>query len=179
MTSWKKRKVLLPLRTGMVVFPRIVVTERWATIHTYRRRVPPHECLNQTNPFCITLRTPERRLWRAADAQLRLKTLNKSHLKKGRGSFNMTKSVRLMLMGAALTGFVAGQNAFAQDTATKDETKKADSGKKADKKAKTEKHACKGQNSCKGKGGCGETKGKNDCKGQGGCSTDPKHPMPK
>jgi hypothetical protein len=93
----------------------------------------------------------------------------------------MTKSVRLLLMGAALTGFVAGQNAFAQaaggDT-KKDDTKKADSGAKAS-KSKKEKHACKGQNSCKGKGGCGSTKGKNDCKGQGGCSTDPKHPMPK
>ncbi len=44
----------------------------------------------------------------------------------------MTKSVRLLLMGAALTGFVAGQNAFAQDTDKKDDTKKADSGKKAD-----------------------------------------------
>jgi hypothetical protein len=90
----------------------------------------------------------------------------------------MTKSVRLLLMGAALTGFVAGQNAFAQATGGKDDTKKADSGSKAS-KPKKEKHACKGQNSCKGKGGCGANKGKNDCKGQGGCSTDPKHPMPK
>ena len=38
----------------------------------------------------------------------------------------MTKSVRLLLMGAALTGFVAGQNAFAQDTDKKDDTKKTD-----------------------------------------------------
>ena len=86
----------------------------------------------------------------------------------------MTKSVRLLLMGAALTGFVAGQNAFAQaaggDT-KKDDTKKADSGDKASKSSKKDKHACKGQNSCKGKGGCGETKGKNDCKGQGACAT--------
>jgi hypothetical protein len=89
----------------------------------------------------------------------------------------MNKSVRLLLMGAALTGFAAGQNAFSQDTKT-DGTAKADSGT-ATKKAKVEKHACKGQNSCKGNGGCGATKGKNDCKGQGGCSTDPKHPMPK
>ena len=84
----------------------------------------------------------------------------------------MTKSVRLLLMGAALTGFVAGQNAFAQtggDT-KKDETKKADSGK-ADKGSKKDKHGCKGQNSCKGKGGCGSNKGKNDCKGQGNCAT--------
>ena len=84
----------------------------------------------------------------------------------------MTKSVRLLLMGAALTGFVAGQNALAQTTGDKD-TKKADSGDKAS-KSKKEKHACKGQNSCKGKGGCGSTKGKNDCKGKGECRTDGK-----
>jgi hypothetical protein len=93
----------------------------------------------------------------------------------------MTKSVRLLLMGAALTGFVAGQNALAQATGgdKKDDTKKSDdaSGKKAT-KTKKDKHACKGQNSCKGKGGCGETKGKNDCKGKGGCRTDGK-PMEK
>ncbi|HMC30574.1 MAG TPA: hypothetical protein VKL99_07035 [Candidatus Angelobacter sp.] len=91
----------------------------------------------------------------------------------------MTKSVRLLLMGAALTGFVAGQTAFAQNTGgDKKDTSASDSGKKAS-KSKKEKHACKGQNSCKGKGGCGSTKGKNDCKGKGECSTDPKHPMPK
>jgi len=89
----------------------------------------------------------------------------------------MTKSVRLLLMGAALTGFMAGQTVLAQDTGG-DKTKASDSGKKAS-KSKKEKHACKGQNSCEGKGGCGPNKGKNDCKGQGGCSTDPKHPMPK
>ena len=76
----------------------------------------------------------------------------------------MTKSVRLLLMGAALTGFVAGQNAFAQAAGGDD--------------AKKDKHACKGMNSCKGKGGCGSTKGKNDCKGKGECRTDGK-PMEK
>jgi hypothetical protein len=90
----------------------------------------------------------------------------------------MTKSMRALVIGAALSGFVAGTTvAKAQDT-TKDTTKtdKASKGKK-------EKHACKGQNSCKGKGGCkaGDNgcKGKNSCKGKGGCSTDPKHPAPK
>ena len=91
----------------------------------------------------------------------------------------MTKSVRLLLMGAALTGFMAGQNGFAQaaggDDAKKDTA--SDSGKKAT-KSKKDKHACKGQNSCKGKGGCGSTKGKNDCKGKGECRTDGK-PMEK
>jgi hypothetical protein len=97
--------------------------------------------------------------------------------KKRKGDLPMTKSVRLLLMGAALTGFMAGQTVMAQDTGG-DKDKAAASGKKAT-KSKKEKHACKGQNSCKGKGGCGSTKGKNDCKGKGECSTDPKHPMPK
>jgi hypothetical protein len=89
----------------------------------------------------------------------------------------MTKSMRALLVGAALSGFVAGTNVkvMAQDKPT-DQTDS--SGKKAT-KTKVEKHACKGQNSCKGKGGCGTTKGKNDCKGKGECSTDAKHPMPK
>ena len=91
----------------------------------------------------------------------------------------MTKSMRALLMGAALSGFVAGTNVSAMAQATGGSTDKAaDSGKKAT-KTKKEKHACKGQNSCKGKGGCGTTKGKNDCKGKGECSTDSKHPMPK
>ena len=90
----------------------------------------------------------------------------------------MTKSIRALLMGAALTGFVAGTTASAMGQDTGDKTKASDTGKKAT-KSKKEKHACKGQNSCKGKGGCGATKGKNACKGQGECSTDPKHPMPK
>jgi hypothetical protein len=85
----------------------------------------------------------------------------------------MKKPLKAMLIGAALTGFVAGQ-AAAQTGGDKD---KQDTGKKADKE-KAEKHACKGKNSCKGKGGCGTTKGKNDCKGKGDCRTDGK-PMEK
>jgi hypothetical protein len=82
----------------------------------------------------------------------------------------MTKSMRALLVGAALSGFVAGTSAtaMAQGSNQKPAT---DTGKKATKSSKSDKHCCKGQNSCKGKGGCGETKGKNDCKGQGGCST--------
>lgn len=87
----------------------------------------------------------------------------------------MTKSMRALLVGAALTGFVAGTNAIAQDSGSTD--KAADSGAKAP-KSKKDKHACKGQNSCKGKGGCGATKAKNDCKGKGECRTDGK-PMDK
>lgn len=91
----------------------------------------------------------------------------------------MTKSMRALLMGAALTGFVAGSTAaVAQTSGDKDSnTQSTDTGKKAS-KSKKEKHACKGQNSCKGKGGCGATKGKNACKGQGECRTDGK-PMDK
>jgi hypothetical protein len=86
----------------------------------------------------------------------------------------MTKTMRALVVGAALSGFVAGTTAIAQDTGG---DKAAASGKKAT-KGKKEKHACKGQNSCKGKGGCGTTKAKNDCKGKGECRTDGK-PMDK
>jgi hypothetical protein len=90
----------------------------------------------------------------------------------------MTKSMRKVLMGAALSGFVVGvsHSAMAQATSPSPDTK-TDSGQQAT-KSKKEKHACKGQNSCKGKGGCGTTKGKNDCKGKGECRTDGK-PMAK
>jgi len=82
----------------------------------------------------------------------------------------MTKSIRALLVGAALTGFVAGTTISASG---QDKDKSAETGKKATKE-KVDKHSCKGKNSCKGKGGCGETKGKNDCKGKGGCRTDGK-----
>ncbi len=84
----------------------------------------------------------------------------------------MTKSMRALVMGAALTGFLTGTTALAQDKPADSSTS---SGKKAGKHAK-DKHSCKGQNSCKGKGGCktGDNgcKGKNSCKGKGGCATD-------
>ena len=76
----------------------------------------------------------------------------------------MTKSIRKVLIGAALTGFVLGTTAAASaaprpgDDATTTKTK-------------IEKHCCAGKNTCKGKGGCGADKGKNDCSGKGGCST--------
>jgi hypothetical protein len=83
----------------------------------------------------------------------------------------MTKSMRALLVGAALSGFVAGTTGAVAQT-TDNKPAKSDTGKKS--KAKVEKHACKGQNSCKGQGGCGSTKGKNECKGQGNCRTDGK-----
>lgn len=91
----------------------------------------------------------------------------------------MTKSMRALLVGAALSGFVAGTSANAMAQATGGSTDKAaDSGKKATKSKKEKTHACKGKNSCKGKGGCGTTKGKNDCKGKGECRTDGKPMAP-
>ena len=92
----------------------------------------------------------------------------------------MTKSVRAVLMGAALAGFVAGSSAVAvgQQMPTGKTSTQA-SGDKSTKSSK-DKHACKGQNSCKGKGGCksGDNgcKGKNSCKGKGGCATDGSKP---
>jgi hypothetical protein len=86
------------------------------------------------------------------------------------------KTMRALLVGAALTGLVAGTTTAAVAQAAGDKDKApatSDSGKKAT-KTKADKHACKGQNSCKGKGGCGTTKGKNDCKGKGECRTDGK-----
>jgi hypothetical protein len=83
----------------------------------------------------------------------------------------MTKSMRALLMGAALSGFVAGTtvSAAAQDKPATDNAGKTAS------KDKKDKHACKGQNSCKGKGGCKTSNngcaGKNSCKGKGGCAT--------
>ena len=85
----------------------------------------------------------------------------------------MTKSVRKLLVGAALTGLLTGTSAFAQNTdGGQPDAQK--SGKKAS-KVKGEKHSCEGKNSCKGKGGCKSSdkgcKGKNSCKGKGGCNT--------
>ncbi len=86
----------------------------------------------------------------------------------------MTKPMRALLVGAALSGFVAGTSVMAQTGGDKTKTQpQAESGKKATHEKK-EKHQCKGQNSCKGKGGCGATKGKNECKGKGECRTDGK-----
>ena len=63
---------------------------------------------------------------------------------------------RKFLMGAAVTGIVAGSSVLLAE----------------DKPKKAAKHDCKGKNECKGQGGCSDPAkiGKNDCKGQGGCS---------
>src|SRR5262252_9286676 len=70
--------------------------------------------------------------------------------KTRKGVVHMTKSMRALLMGAALSGFVAGTtaSAMAQNTGG-DKAGKSDSGKKA-------------------------SKSKKDCKGKGECRTDGK-----
>ena len=78
----------------------------------------------------------------------------------------MTKTARKLLIGAALTGFVAGTT-----SALMAAPKPAGDDKSTTGQTTVEKHCCAGKNSCKGQGGCGATKGKNDCKGKGGCST--------
>ncbi len=91
------------------------------------------------------------------------------------------KSIRALLVGAALSGLATGTDANTMPQASGDNTANTTSKKATT--SKKEKHACKGQNSCKGKGGCkgGDNgcKGRNSCKGKGGCSTDRAHPMPK
>lgn len=74
----------------------------------------------------------------------------------------MTKSVRKVLVSAALTGFVLGT------TATLTAAPQPANGGVP---KSIEKHCCAGKNSCKNKGGCGADKGKNSCAGKGGCST--------
>jgi hypothetical protein len=72
----------------------------------------------------------------------------------------MTKSMKALLVGAALTGLVAGSSTV---SVAQDKMDKAP-------KAKAEKHCCKGQNKADGKGGCGATKGKPVKAGESGCS---------
>jgi hypothetical protein len=77
----------------------------------------------------------------------------------------MTKSVRKLLIGAALSGFVMGTTAVVSAAPT------PGSGLASPAKTKVAKHCCAGKNSCKGQGGCGAEKGKNSCAGKGGCNT--------
>jgi hypothetical protein len=90
----------------------------------------------------------------------------------------MTKSMKTLMMGAALAGFMAGNTAMAKVTSSSANSVSngTNLGHMASSFDDKDKHACKGQNSCKGKGGCktGDNgcKGKNSCKGKGGCATD-------
>ena len=93
----------------------------------------------------------------------------------------MTKSMKSLMMGAALAGLMTGNAAMAQtgSSASKSFSSGSNLGHQVSFSDK-DKHACKGQNSCKGKGGCkaGDNgcKGKNSCKGKGGCATDGSKP---
>ncbi len=88
----------------------------------------------------------------------------------------MTKSMKSLMMGAALAGFMAGNTMVAQNTSSTNSVSSSVNNGQLASSFSTEKHACKGQNSCKGNGGCksGDNgcKGKNSCKGKGGCATD-------
>jgi len=67
----------------------------------------------------------------------------------------MTKSMKSLMMGAALAGFMAGNTAVAK--ASPSSTNSVSNGTSLGHMATSfdkDKHACKGQNSCKGKGGC-------------------------
>ncbi|MEO6004210.1 MAG: hypothetical protein ABIZ04_17505 [Opitutus sp.] len=81
----------------------------------------------------------------------------------------MTKSTRLIITAAALTGLYAGS------LASKSYAADDKAGTPAAKDEGKSKHDCKGKNSCKGQGGCGASdngcKGKNSCKGKGGCAS--------
>ena len=91
----------------------------------------------------------------------------------------MTKSIKSLMVTAALTGLVAGNTALARNTNSTNSVSRLNAGRiTADNT--TDKHSCKGKNSCQGKGGCktGDNgcKGKNSCKGKGGCATDGSKP---
>lgn len=88
----------------------------------------------------------------------------------------MTKSMKSLMMGAALAGLMAGNTAMAQSQGTNSKSNSVTNAGQLSFQSSDDKHACKGQNSCKGKGGCksGDNgcKGKNSCQGKGGCATD-------
>jgi len=91
----------------------------------------------------------------------------------------MKKSMKSLLVGAALAGIVAGNHAYAQNTNSTRSFSSVSKNLIAADQTK-EKHACKGKNSCAGKGGCKSgnngCKGKNSCKSKGGCATDGSKP---
>ncbi len=84
----------------------------------------------------------------------------------------MSKSMKSLMLGAAVAGLMAGTTANLSASVVKSST----NSKLVKHAFDDDKHACKGQNSCKGKGGCktGDNgcKGQNSCKGKGGCATD-------
>jgi phage gp45-like len=65
----------------------------------------------------------------------------------------MTKSMKSLVVSAALAGLVAGNAAFAKNANSTRTFSSVINGQIADDNSK-DKHSCKGKNSCKGKGGC-------------------------
>jgi hypothetical protein len=96
----------------------------------------------------------------------------------------MTKSLKTMMVAAAVSGLLSGAtvmhasvNSSAGTTPILKAGKLSFAGVDF---AKAPKHSCKGKNDCKGQGGCKSSdngcKGKNSCKGKGGCATDGSKP---
>ena len=110
----------------MLVFPRIFVPITCVRFTRNRRCVPPNDVPQRSNLFFVAVRTSKD----AVREWLRPCTrpdnaLVRPSQKTRKGDLQMTKSVRLLLMGAALTGFMAGQTVLAQDTGgDKDEAPK-------------------------------------------------------
>ncbi len=92
----------------------------------------------------------------------------------------MTKSVKTMMVAAAVSGLLSGATAmYASPAVHSSATPILKAGKLSFanmNQDQTTKHSCKGKNDCKGQGGCKSSdngcKGKNSCKGKGGCATD-------
>jgi hypothetical protein len=97
----------------------------------------------------------------------------------------MTKSLKTMMVAAAVSGLFTGATAMHASVLSSSGTAPILKAGKASFtgtfQAKAPKHSCKGKNDCKGQGGCKSSdngcKGKNSCKGRGGCATDGS-PMP-
>ena len=92
----------------------------------------------------------------------------------------MTKSLKTMMVAAAVSGLLSGATMMHASAAVNSSAtpilkagKLSFAGVNLDKPAK---HSCKGKNDCKGQGGCKSSdngcKQKNSCKGKGGCATD-------
>ena len=97
----------------------------------------------------------------------------------------MKKSVKAMMLSAAIAGLLGGTNSTlhaspTRAAGTKTFASQINSLGRAAYAADTDKHSCKGKNDCKGQGGCKSSdngcKGKNSCKGKGGCATDGSKP---
>ncbi len=92
----------------------------------------------------------------------------------------MTKSMKTLVLTAAISGLLGGASAATNPTPQTSPEKSVGSANVKLVKASfadADKHSCKGKNNCKGQGGCKNgsdngCKGKNSCKGKGGCATD-------